>query len=250
MTTNPDVHTLTGPYVLDALPDEERRDFENHLAYCAACTTEVVELREAAVKLSTQVATPPPAHLRANVLASISQVRQLPPLVDDDSAGPDGVVVAPRGGFGRRSMLALAAAALAVAASGGIAIDQYRERTVTTRNSDQVAAVLAEPDVRTVHGDVSGGGQATVVTSTRKDAAVVVLRGLQPLPSGRTYQLWLMDRTQAAHSVGLVDNRATGQLTKVISGGVAGKVDFGVTVEPEGGSAKPTLPAAALLSMA
>jgi anti-sigma-K factor RskA len=59
-----------------------------------------------------------------------------------------------------------------------------------------------------------------------------------------------MDRTQTAHSVGLVDNRATGQLTKVISGGVAGKVDFGVTVEPEGGSAKPTLPAAALLSMA
>ncbi|ONI78358.1 hypothetical protein BWI15_02470 [Kribbella sp. ALI-6-A] len=248
MTSNPDVHTLTGPYVLDALPDEERREFENHLAYCAACTTEVAELREAAVKLSTQVVTLPPARLRASVLASISQLRQLPPLLDD-SAGSDGVV-APRGGFGRRSVLALAAAALAVAASGGIAIDQYRERTETARNSDQVAAVLAEPDVRTAHGAVSGGGQATVVASTRKDAAVVVLRGLQSLPSGRTYQLWLMDRTQTAYSVGLAGNQATGQLTKVISSGVAGKVAFGVTVEPEGGSAEPTLPAAARISMA
>ena len=58
MIEEPDVHTLTGPYVLDALPEDERAQFEAHLAGCDFCSTEVAELREAAVKLATQVATP------------------------------------------------------------------------------------------------------------------------------------------------------------------------------------------------
>ncbi|ADB30587.1 hypothetical protein Kfla_1487 [Kribbella flavida DSM 17836] len=248
MTGSPDVHTLTGPYVLDALPDDERRDFEHHLLSCAACTTEVTELREAVVKLSTQVAIPPPARLKALVLASISRARQVPPLVGRHSAVPSGVA-APRRWSKVRSMLALAAAVLAAATSGGIAIDQYRDKSELARTNDQVAAVLAEPDVRTVHGDVSGGGQATVVASRSRDAAVVVLRGLRPLPPGRSYQLWLTDGARTAHSVGVVDSASAAGLTTVITGGVAGKVAFGLTIEPDGGSARPTLPSAALISM-
>ncbi|MGZ0147822.1 anti-sigma factor [Kribbella sp. WER1] len=237
--TESDVHTLTGPYVLDALPDDERARFEAHLADCAFCRTEVAELRAAAVKLATQVAAPPPPALKADVMAAIEHVRQLPPLVEEREA-----VVRRR--FGRRSVLALAAAAAVIAVSGGIAIDQYRGRTAAEQASRQIAAVLAEPDAHTVHGPVRGGGQATVVTSDRADKSVVVLRDLPKLPTGRTWQLWMMDPQQNAHSIGL----ATGDLTRVITGSTTGMATFGLTVEPDGGSRTPTLPAAAVVPLA
>ncbi|MGW6276874.1 anti-sigma factor [Kribbella sp. NPDC055071] len=233
MTEEPDVHTLTGPYVLDALPDDERIAFEAHLAECAFCTTEVAELREAAVKLSTQVSTPPPPAVKASVMAAIENVRQLPPVV----AGAD---LTPRRRTSRRSLLALAAAALVVAGAGGVAIDQYRDKNAAVQASNRVSAVLSQPDARTVHGAVSGGGQATVVVSARADSAVVVLRDLPKLPSDRTWQLWMIDPTKSAHSVGL----AAGDLTQVVNGSVTGMIAFGLTIEPTGGSPKPTLPTA------
>ncbi|MFI7061348.1 anti-sigma factor domain-containing protein [Kribbella sp. NPDC050124] len=237
--SEPDVHTLTGPYVLDALPDDERTRFEEHLAECPFCTTEVAELREAGIKLATQVATPPPPALKAEVMSAIEQIRQLPPLV------PGATDELARRRFSRRSVLALAAAALAVAATGGIAIDQYRDKEAVIQANDRVASVLAEPDARTLHSPVNGGGQATIVTSDRADAAVVVLRDLPQLDADQTYQLWLIDPNRTAHSVGL----ASGDLTTVVDG-ATGKAAFGLTVEPDGGSPTPTLPAAALIPMA
>lgn len=238
--TEPDVHTLTGPYVLDALPEDERVRFEAHLAECAFCTTEVAELRTAAVKLATQVSAPPPPALKANVLSAIEDVRQLPPVVHGRSAAR----AVPRR-IGRRSVFALAAAALAVALSGGIAIDQYRDRTTAEHANEQVAAVLAQPDAHTVHGAVEGGGQATVVLSTKADKSVVVLRDLPKLPANRTWQLWMIDPSKTAHSVGL----AGGDITQVINGSTTGMASFGLTIEPNGGSRTPTLPAAALVPL-
>ncbi|TDD19986.1 hypothetical protein E1218_23150 [Kribbella turkmenica] len=236
--TESDVHTLTGPFVLDALPADERARFEQHLTECAFCTTEVAELREAAVRLATQVAAPPPPALKADVMSAIEQIRQVPPLV------PGGRNELARRRLGRRSVLALAAAALAVATTGGIAIDQYRDKQAAVQANERVAAVLAEPDARTVHGPVNGGGQATVVVSARADRAVVVLRDLPELPADRTWQLWLIDPNRTAHSVGL----AGGDLTTVVNGST-GKIAFGLTIEPDGGSPAPTLPAAAMIPM-
>lgn len=238
--TEPDVHTLTGPYVLDALPDDERARFEAHLGECAFCTTEVAELRTAAVKLATQVSTPPPPALKADVMAAIEHVRQLPPVVQDQPARP-----AAHRRFGRRSLLALAAAAAVIAASGGIAIDQYRDRQAVEQANQQVVAVLTQPDARTVHGAVEGGGRATVVLSAQANRSVVVLRDLPKLPHDRTWQLWMIDPQQTAHSVGL----AAGDLTRVINGSTTGMTAFGLTVEPDGGSPKPTMPASAIIPL-
>ncbi|TDW24520.1 anti-sigma factor [Kribbella kalugense] len=237
--TEPDVHTLTGPYVLDALPEDERVRFEAHLTECTFCSTEVAELRTAAVKLATQVSTPPPPALKANVMAAINDVRQLPPQVPVVEPGPR------VRRFTRRSVLTLAAAALAVAAAGGVAVDQYRDRTAAEHANQQMAAVLAQPDARTVHGTVEGGGQATVVLSTKADKSVVVLRDLPKLPADHTWQLWMMDPANKATSLGLTD----GDLTRVINGSTTGMATFGLTIEPTGGSPTPTLPPAALVPL-
>ncbi|MFC0625371.1 anti-sigma factor [Kribbella deserti] len=250
--TTPDVHTLTGPYVLNALPEDERIGFERHLADCQSCSAEVTGLREAAVRLGQPVAEVPPAELKARVMAQIAATRQLPPQIRPEapvSAGPDPVAHAEPRRWTRRSFFSLAASAAAVVGVGGVALDQYRDNQNTQRENQRLAALLAQPDAKTVRGNVSGGGQATVVMSARQDTAIVLLHGLRKLPDDRTYQLWLMDKAQDAYPVGLASPAVADQ-THVIEGGLAGKVMFGLTVEAKGGATKPHLPAAALIPMA
>ncbi|WP_447644328.1 zf-HC2 domain-containing protein [Nocardioides zeae] len=73
-----DIHALSGAYAVDALSDEERRGFEEHLEACPSCREEVDSLREAAALLPATTETAPSPAIRAAVLASIAQVRPLP----------------------------------------------------------------------------------------------------------------------------------------------------------------------------
>jgi len=102
---SPDLHHLSGAYAVDALDDDERTSFEQHLAVCADCRAEVAELSAAAHSLgSLTEATPSPA-LRASVLAGITRARPLPPLapgaaapaVEGGAAGAESPVEPPPG---------------------------------------------------------------------------------------------------------------------------------------------------------
>ena len=84
MNAMPDVHTLTGAYVCDALAPAEREAFEGHLAQCSACSQEVAELREVAAVLGKAVALEPPARLKSAVDARVAVTRQLPPEVSGE----------------------------------------------------------------------------------------------------------------------------------------------------------------------
>lgn len=241
--TTPEVHALTGPYVLNALPEDERTGFEAHLADCQSCSAEVAELREAATKLGTAVATDPPPALKARILAEIATTRQLPPLLKPDVPTADPMPV--RRKFNRRSFFTLAAAGLAVAGAGGIAIDQYRENSRTREENEQLASLLAEPDAKTVRGDLKTGGQATIVMSPAKDRAIVLLHNLPKLPDDKTYQLWLMDKSRDLHSAGVTTTNGP----NIIQSGVADKIALGLTVETKPGATHPTLTTATVIPM-
>ncbi|MEV8371812.1 anti-sigma factor [Kribbella sp. NPDC056861] len=242
--TTPEVHALTGPYVLNALPEDERIGFEEHLADCQSCSAEVAELREAANKLGTAVATEPPPALKSRVLAEIMTTRQLHPLVKPDEPIAEPIPIR-RKGYTRRSIFSLAAAGLLVAGAGGIAIDQYRDNSQAHQQNDQLAGLLAESDAQTVRGNLKNGGQATVVMSPAKDRAIVLLHDMPKLPDDKTYQLWLMDKGQTMHSVGL----AGGDTAKLIQGGIYNKIAFGLTVENKPGATQPTLTTATVIPM-
>src|SRR5215213_9788187 len=64
----------TGAYVLDALPEPERAQFEDHMAHCRVCREEADELRVAAAALpeSVQPAVPPPG-LKTRVMAEVER---------------------------------------------------------------------------------------------------------------------------------------------------------------------------------
>jgi anti-sigma-K factor RskA len=230
-----DLHTLAGAYALDALPDDDRDLFEGHLARCDACAQEVRGLREATAHLAVAVAaSPPPPHLRAQVLGQIRQVRQLPPEVPD-------LAVERRRRARPRSRFAagLAAACLVVALiAGGLAIRSQQELNRTRAAGDAVAAVLAAPDARTVSGPVAGG-TATVVVSRSRGQVVFASAGLRRLEKSETYELWLMG-PRAIRPAGLLRPDAKGRTPPVVAGALADADRVGLTVEPASGSPQPT----------
>ena len=256
-------HLLTGSYALDALPDAERAAFEKHLAHCEPCAHEVRGLRENAARLATATSIKPPAEMRARVLAAAPLARQLPPLGRIPLAlggQRDGNLAAGRGGppggwpgGGRRirpSHAGVAATILALAA----AVAFLFVTQVTTRHELQqfqagnraVAAVLAAPGARIETVPASVGGSVTAVLSVRQHEAVVVSAGM-PAPAGtRVYQLWVLS-SSGARSAGLLPASRGSSTTPVLAVGVVPGDRLGVTVEPAGGTARPTTPPVVLL---
>jgi anti-sigma factor RsiW len=69
-------HDLVAVYALDALDDDERAAFEQHLADCATCRAELAELRVVTEELAVELSEAPPARLRADVLAQVARTPQ------------------------------------------------------------------------------------------------------------------------------------------------------------------------------
>jgi anti-sigma-K factor RskA len=232
---SPDLHTLSGAYSLDAMPAEERAQFEDHLAQCDSCAEEVLELRATAARLGAAVAADPPPHLRERVLGEASRTRQLPPV--------PAPVAARRPSRTALRLLAVAAAVLAVLA-GALGVAAYRADQRADRiaaESRQVTRVLGAGDAVTVSGAVEGGGRGTVVASRRLGEVAFVADDLPEAGGARTYQLWLIPARGPARSAGLIGGEG-GDRRELVAGDLSDVATFGVSVEPEGGSPQPTRP--------
>ncbi|WP_330331359.1 anti-sigma factor [Streptomyces sp. NBC_00536] len=252
MTTE-DPHALTGAYALDALGPDEHHAFTRHLGQCTSCAQEVREFAATAARLASAAAVPPPPELKALVLERIDSVRQLPPRVP--APGRYAVLAA---GIRRRGAVLVIAASLAAAVSfGAIALGQHGEAQRARRavqaaqreadragaRSEALTAVLAAPDARTATGRTASGARVTVVTSAARDQAVVLAAQLPPPPAGTTYQLWFSEHG-SMRPAGLLG----GGHALLLDGAVRDATAIGLTVEPAGGSARPTT--APLLVMA
>lgn len=241
-----DPHALAGAYALDAIDDAaERRLFEAHLAGCEACATELREFRETTARLAMAAAEAPPAALRGRVLAGVRDVRQLPPAPEAARrAAPR--PVGPRR-WRRAAVAGLAAAACLVTAASVGAVVRERHRVERTEAAyREVAAVLSAPDARAAAGRAAGGGTVTIVASALRGRVVVSASGLRALPPSKAYQLWLIDPA-GPRSAGLLPAGRTGP---VVAGTWRPADKLGVTVEPAGGSARPTTEPLVLLSPA
>lgn len=75
-----DLHLLSGAYALDALSEDERAEFEAHLAVCEACREEVAEMQATLGDVGSAFEEAPPAGLKNRVLAQIDQTPQDAPL--------------------------------------------------------------------------------------------------------------------------------------------------------------------------
>jgi anti-sigma-K factor RskA len=214
-----DLHVLTGGYALDALSQHEQENFERHLAHCGSCATEVRGLRETAARLALAKALRPPPQMQARVMAATYRTRQLPPLPATERAR-------------RAPRLLVAAAAASVAAALTFGVTQVLTHHPSP-GAKGVSAVEQAPDARVQTVRTSVGGTVTLISSLRLRDAVVTAAGLPPAAAGRVYQLWV---------IGPGGARPAGFVTagSVLAAGIAPGDRIGITVEPAGGTSRPT----------
>ena len=236
---SPDVHALTGAYVLDAVNDLERASFERHLAECGACSQEVRELRETATRLGQAATADPPPYLKGQVMSAIRTVRQLPPEVAPLSAPARHRARSP---WALRLTSAAAAVFLVAAAVFGVLL--VREQGSDDSGGGYAAAltsILQAPDASVATGKAESGGTATVVFSREQDRAVVLTKNLPAVPSGKDYEAWVIDAQGEMHPAGLLA-RSDSPTLDLKANNIAGAKGFGLTLENAGGAQKPNLP--------
>jgi anti-sigma-K factor RskA len=169
------LHELTPAYALNALDEDERRAYEEHLSRCARCRDELADLSQTAALLAhgAPPATPPPA-LRERILA--------------EARRNGGAQVIP---FPRRSRFAVGIAGAVTAAAAAVAIAFGVHSAALSEDLDEArsaVAVLADPAARRL--PLEGADGRLVVNSEGR--AAVVVQGLRPAPKGKTYELWVI----------------------------------------------------------
>ena len=250
--TTAELHTLTGAYAVHALSDRESEEFARHLSVCPACAQEVRELRETAARLALAAAETPPSDFRERVLTAITETRQLPPLVpESDHRRPS------RWRLWRHRLpqLALAACMVIALVAVGVAVDaehqvsQQRSATAAAQQqASKLSQLLVAPDATFHNGELTGGGSSTVVASAQLGQVAFVYHGLPALPDGKVYELWY-SKGGVMVPAGLVSS-SSGSGAKLLDGSPTGAAGVGVTVEPAGGSARPTTSPILLTSLA
>ncbi|WP_305789479.1 anti-sigma factor [Symbioplanes lichenis] len=250
--TSDDVHSLVGAYVLDAVDDDERASFEQHVAGCASCRAELAELRETAGRMADSTWSIPPPRLRAEVMGAIRRTRQLPPA---DGGRPASEVVSLRPAARLRRWPVAAAAALILSAGTGAGVwavqehrleEQSRIAAAAAQREARVQAILSASDVVMKSGAVRGGGTVTVASSASHSAAVVLMGAVTPPAKDRAFQLWAVHDTTMTDAGVLA--AGAGSAVQIVEG-LPGSDALGVTLEPAGGSAEPSLPPVAEISL-
>jgi len=226
-------HDLLAAYALDAVDAAERTDVERHLAGCAECARELAELREAlGIYALAEIADEPvPPQLRSRILDAIASTPQRA-----------GVLRAPL----PRLRLMPVLATVVILALLGVLIGQQIRLAGERDRADTIAAVLAASDAKLVTVTVTGGGSVSAVVSRQRSQGVVTLHDLPSGDEGHAYQLWLVHDGRP-DSAGVLDPGA-GDGVKLVDG-VGAATLLGVTREPAGGSATPTLPMVAALPL-
>ena len=247
-------HTSLGAYATDALDGTEALDVEYHLKECEVCRREFEEFSETAAELTRLVATAPPVELRSSVLRSITQVRPLPPEIDETAPPARPAPVVPmRSRRAGRILLGIAAAAvIAALGAGGYALDTQHQLTASQsaqleanrqrQIAQQETAILQAPDASVYSGRLQDGSSVSYLITKSQNAAMMVSGELADPGQGNTYQMWTLVRTVDGGTTYLPDHTFNGGRNQrvVVTGDVTDAIGIAITVEPEGGSQHPT----------
>jgi anti-sigma-K factor RskA len=134
----------------------------------------------------------------------------------------------------RRASTWFAAAAAAVAiAAGGVAWGPWSDP------ASPMDEVVSAADASTV-SQTKGPMTAEVAYSRDLGKGAITVEGLPPAPAGKTYQLWYVGADGVARSAGLMAADSNGHGSMVLEGDPNDAAAVGMTVEPAGGSPKPT----------
>jgi anti-sigma-K factor RskA len=98
--------------------------------------------------------------------------------------------------------------------------------------------VMQADDAQEVFLDLGEAGRATVIRSVSEDRAVIVTEDMVSAPEGKAYELWIQTPDEEMVPAGMMPDEP--DQTLVLEGAAGDALAVGITVEPEGGSEKPT----------
>jgi anti-sigma factor RsiW len=214
-----EVHALTAAYALDALDEADEREYEAHLRGCESCREELAVFTDTATALAYVVDAPaPPPALRERIL---------------ESARAERAVVVP---FRPRRRVSYALGAVAAAAAA-VAIGLSVWGSSLSGDLEALEgerAILADPNARSAE---LTGAEGRVVVSESGDA-VLVVAGLERAPSGKDYEIWVIQE-DAPRPAGVFDAEEADDVVRLRERVPRGAV-VAVTLERDGGVDAPT----------
>jgi len=220
-----ELHTLSGAYALDALSPEEASAFRKHLEACPACCQEVRELRSAAARMGAGEAVAPPPYLRTRVVEAANRTPQLPPRVTPIRA-------ARASRWSPKLVAAAAAAVLVVGTAIGVGVTMGEPEEVPLATG--VVEVFTASDARSVEVETTHG-PLKVATSRSEGEMAVDTSSLVPLDEEHVYQVWTLVEGEPLPVV-VLERPDTGAHMGMPAPGT----QVAITVEPAGGSERPT----------
>lgn len=258
-------------YVLGTMAADERPAFELELRQDPALAREVRAVQSVAVGLLQVVPQmSPPVDLRARVLRAATGQ---PPAASSRDEVPNAYAAAPLTAAPRQAPLAwpawvAAAASIAVALGLGsytvrlkqdVSTLQARLDAATSRLADAESsvarmervvseaqsqtAVLSAPDLAQVAlaGQPAAPDARARAFWSRSRGLVFTASQLPPLPTGRSYQLWVVT-ANARISAGVLALAGDGRVLHIVQtpADIPTPVAMAVTLEPEGGVPQPT----------
>jgi len=226
---------LKDAYVLGALPDDERAAVEAYLALHPVRQAEVDDLLGVASLLA--LAPPeqdPPADLRRRLMGVVES-EAVVPRVPQRRPAPSWL-----DRFGGLRNLALGAAAALVVGllSWNVLLQEDVQELRGQVEEARSASEAQETREIALGGSWAEQGARAEVTALKDDRAILVVEDMPSIPEDRTGQVWVIHDDKPLPS-GLLDpsgNMAATAITTPLRGADA----IAVTIEPAGGSDKPT----------
>ncbi len=229
-------------YSLGALDPDELSALESHLETCKSCQAELAAFH--AVRDNLGLALPPrnpPAALRSRLQKRLSPSAR-----------------APRSNRTWSFSLAFLGAALVVLIGLNIlsfvqvqSLQRQQSQLSRQIQTSQIAlAMLAYPGIQTLpisEGSISG----TLLLDKDRNVLVLIAWNLPPLPDNQTYQAWFSDSKGERTSAAIFRSDPSLPFTTISiipPDNLSNFNSLGVTVEPAGGSPRPTGPRLFLVS--
>ena len=247
MTTHEQFADDLALFALDALEGEERAALERHVAECAACRQELERLRGDVALLALTAAGPaPPERARKRLMAAMAQEPRsrlvpfkrpwwtLAPVFATIAMALFGILLWRENVQVRRQLGRLQTR-----------FDQQRSELAGARRIADVLTARDAAQFTLVDTRSKPQPQGKAIYLQSKGALVFVASNFLPAPPGKAYQLWLVPASgQPPIPAGVFkpDERGSALLAAPpLPAGVEAKA-FAITLEPEQGSATPTMP--------
>jgi len=234
-------------YALGALEGDAKVSLEKHVQECGPCRRELEQLRGDAALLALSSTGPrPPERAKARLMDAIAKE---PRAKEKRARTPWWGVL----GWAATAAMAVVAAMLwqqnvQLKKDATEAAQSFDQRKVELEKAAGMAAILQSPDAQRY--DVMPASWKTPpppsgkAIYSRDHGLVFIASNMDALPLQKAYELWLIPRNGSPPvPAGMFKPDAQGNVAMMHSmpDGVEAKA-FAVTIEPEQGSATPTMP--------